>query len=125
MEDDSEYANFMSRSRDKYEDALRSLPNLEPPSEFQYCPALQAELKVYLILGHQLFVYISKLIMFVYIFQLLISAWNITRRVGFLDSQIPISWEASVFVAQITAWYFLQRSVDSLFCPTLLQASTI
>ena len=74
MEDDSEYANFMSRSRDKYEDALRSLPNLEPPSEFQYCPALQAELKVYLILGHQLFVYISKLIMFVYIFQLLISA---------------------------------------------------
>ena len=53
MEDDSEYANFMSRSRDKYEDALRSLPNLEPPSEFQYCPALQAELKVYLILGHQ------------------------------------------------------------------------
>ena len=46
VEDDSEYANFMSRSRDKYEDALRSLPNLEPPSEFQYCPALQAELKV-------------------------------------------------------------------------------
>ena len=45
VEDDSEYANFMSRSRDKYEDALRSLPNLEPPSEFQYCPALQAELK--------------------------------------------------------------------------------
>ena len=59
-----------------------------------------------------------------YIFSVFVIAWNITRRVGFLDSQIPISWEASVFVAQITAWYFLQRSVDSVFCPTLLKVST-
>ena len=45
VEEDSEYANFMSRSRDMYEDALRSLPNLEPPTEFQDCPALTADLK--------------------------------------------------------------------------------
>ena len=45
VEDDSEYANFMTRSRYMYEDALRSLPNLEPPREFQDCPALTAELK--------------------------------------------------------------------------------
>ena len=55
VEDDSEYANFMSRSRDKYEDALRSLPNLEPPSEFQYCPALQAELKHEILLEELVF----------------------------------------------------------------------
>ena len=45
MVGNSEYANFKSRSQDKYDDALQSLPNLEPPSKFQYCPALQAELK--------------------------------------------------------------------------------
>ena len=40
-----EYSNFMSRSKDMYEDALRSLPNLEPPSKFQDCPALSADLR--------------------------------------------------------------------------------
>ena len=35
----------MSRSRDKYDDALQYLPNFEVPSEFQNLPALQAELK--------------------------------------------------------------------------------
>jgi E3 ubiquitin-protein ligase UBR3 len=43
--DDSEYANFMRHSKDMYEDALRSLPNLEPPAEFQDCPALTADLQ--------------------------------------------------------------------------------
>ena len=35
VDSDSEYANFMIESKEKYEDALRSLPNLEPPTEFQ------------------------------------------------------------------------------------------
>lgn len=44
MDDDSEYANFMSNSKRMYEDALRSLPNLEPPPEFADCAALTTEL---------------------------------------------------------------------------------
>ncbi len=35
VNEDSEYANFMRRSRELYEDALRSLPNPDPPAEFQ------------------------------------------------------------------------------------------
>ena len=35
VDGDSEYSNFMCRSKEMYEDALRSLPNLEPPAEFQ------------------------------------------------------------------------------------------
>ena len=35
VDGDSEYSNFMCRSKESYEDALRSLPNLEPPAEFQ------------------------------------------------------------------------------------------
>ena len=38
VDGDSEYSNFMCRSKESYEDALRSLPNLEPPAEFQDCP---------------------------------------------------------------------------------------
>ena len=45
VDGDSEYANFMCRSKERYEDALRSLPNLEPPPDFQDCPALTAELR--------------------------------------------------------------------------------
>ena len=50
VDEDSEYASFMSRSKEMYEDALRSLPNLEPPAELasttaDFCPALTAELK--------------------------------------------------------------------------------
>ncbi len=44
VDDDSEYADFMCRSKQKYEDALRSLPNLEPPPEFADCPVLTADL---------------------------------------------------------------------------------
>jgi len=33
--EDSEHAAFMRQSRELYEDALRSLPNPEPPAEFQ------------------------------------------------------------------------------------------
>ena len=44
MSEDSEYANFMRRSKELYEDALASLPNPDPPREFQDCPALTAEL---------------------------------------------------------------------------------
>ena len=33
--EDSESAGFMRRSRECYEDALRSLPNVDPPAEFQ------------------------------------------------------------------------------------------
>ena len=35
MSEDSEYANFMRRSKELYEDALASLPNPDPPREFQ------------------------------------------------------------------------------------------
>ena len=35
VDGDSEYSNFMCQSKEMYEDALRSLPNLEPPAEFQ------------------------------------------------------------------------------------------
>ena len=44
ISDDSEYASFMRRSKELYEDALASLPNPDPPREFQDCPALTAEL---------------------------------------------------------------------------------
>lgn len=45
VNDDSEYANFMRRSKEIYEDAQQSLPNLDPPTEFQDCAALTATLK--------------------------------------------------------------------------------
>ena len=35
VSEDSEYANFMRRSKELYEDALASLPNPDPPREFQ------------------------------------------------------------------------------------------
>ena len=44
LSDDSEYANFMRRSADKYSEALNSLPNPDPPPEFCDCPALTARL---------------------------------------------------------------------------------
>ena len=44
VNEDSEYANFMRKSKDFYEDALRSLPNPDPPREFQDCPALTSQL---------------------------------------------------------------------------------
>ncbi len=34
MNEDSEYANFMRKSKECYEDALRSLPTPPPPKEF-------------------------------------------------------------------------------------------
>ena len=55
MVGNAEYANFISRSQDKYDDALQSLPNLEPPSQLQDCPALQAELKHETLLGELFF----------------------------------------------------------------------
>ena len=45
VDDDSEYANFMARSKEMYAEALRSLPNFEPPTEFQDYPALSPELR--------------------------------------------------------------------------------
>ncbi len=45
VNDDSEYANFMKRSKELYDDALHSLPNLDPPAEFQDVPALSAQLQ--------------------------------------------------------------------------------
>ena len=44
VNDDSEYANFMRRSAEKYSEALHSLPNPDAPAEFQDCPALTARL---------------------------------------------------------------------------------
>ena len=55
MVGNSEYANFMSRSQDKYDDALQSLPNLEPPSQLQECPSFQKELKHETLLGELFF----------------------------------------------------------------------
>ena len=44
LSDDSEYANFMRRSADKYSEALASLPSPEPPPEFSDLPSLTARL---------------------------------------------------------------------------------
>ena len=44
VDGDSEYVNFMCRGKELYEDALRTLPNIEPSADFQDCPALMAEL---------------------------------------------------------------------------------
>eukprot|EP00094_Tigriopus_californicus_P009370 TCALIF_09035-PA protein Name:"Similar to Ubr3 E3 ubiquitin-protein ligase UBR3 (Mus musculus)" AED:0.13 eAED:0.13 QI:208/0.88/0.8/1/0.88/0.9/10/0/606 len=45
VNEDSEYASFMRRSNEFYDDALQSLPNPDPPREFQDCPALTAQLQ--------------------------------------------------------------------------------
>ena len=44
LSDDSEYANFMRHSAEKYKDALNSLPGPEPPRKYCECPALSARL---------------------------------------------------------------------------------
>ncbi|XP_025832184.1 E3 ubiquitin-protein ligase Ubr3 isoform X1 [Agrilus planipennis] len=40
----SEYAQYMVESKRTYEEALRSLPNPEPPEEYKDCPSLQEHL---------------------------------------------------------------------------------
>ncbi|GLV32959.1 Ubr3 ubiquitin ligase [Carabus blaptoides fortunei] len=41
---DSEYTNYMTDSKRIYEEAIRSLPNPEPPDEYKDCPSLQEQL---------------------------------------------------------------------------------
>ncbi len=45
VNEDSEYASFMRRSGELYQDALVGLPNPDPPAEFQDCQALTAQLR--------------------------------------------------------------------------------
>ena len=45
IDDDSEYANFMRRSAEKYSEALHSLTKPEPPLEFQDCPDCTSSLR--------------------------------------------------------------------------------
>lgn len=41
---ETEYAQYLVESKRIYEDALRSLPNPEPPEEYKDCPSLQEHL---------------------------------------------------------------------------------
>lgn len=40
----TEYSLFMNQSKQIYEEAIRSLPNPEPPDEYKDCPSLQEQL---------------------------------------------------------------------------------
>ena len=44
LSDDSEYANFMRLSDEKYRNAVTGLPSPEPPKKYCDCPALNARL---------------------------------------------------------------------------------
>lgn len=41
---ETEYTQYLIESKNIYEDALRSLPNPEPPEEYKDCPSLQEHL---------------------------------------------------------------------------------